>query len=749
MISGKPEINRQNLTLATRTEKIKHIIEQRRPLAQKIEAVEQNLRSLSRSLENLEQHRQRLISKVEDLKIKGCLQEIDCLTLQRDIETEIAALSKLKVRFYRDTINIGVIGRARQGKSRLLQSLTGLTTAEIPTGDRQHCTGVRSTIHHNPNVDTYGEVWFHSERSFLEEVLAPYYEKLHLGAKPINLAEFAQNPLPALPKTIANNAVAGAMYEHLSRYHTNLEKYRHLLQEPSPRRISKEEIREYVAQDTVDGQRIYFNYLAVKEAKIVCTFPNSDAGQIALIDMPGLGDTGLGDEARLLKILGQDVDIVLFIRLPKPPGDFWADVDVQLYDTASAALTDIPIKLWSFLILNHTNANSPIGDNFVYCQDLADSREDKHLYVVDCITANCAVPEEANRQILDPVLDYLISNITSLDRQYTSSCQDRLLRLQSEVAAQIDKARQALYQGTEKDNWFPLFIQLFDQLWDDLTSGLEELLQELKEQRDLQDFDFKQQIEAALQACREDTGIPSEEEIGQKRNSVGGYPNAYYEYLNEVRAHLSQHFLLLDEGLKRPIERVKARVAEVLVKRGRLGELTEVRGAQFLTQITELIPEQLSQLKLGFQILANFSLSYRGLIQHRIRQHLDDLTPDTTSLQLSPSPSASEVLSCLESLHAEALYQCETALDDLLAEPNQAAFAIVEEFLDRILRAKEVKNQWLIFLEELRSEIWSTEFEQLGERTRMRREWLDSVEQVTTANQLSAFQFLDYLSKGT
>jgi hypothetical protein len=71
----------------------------------------------------------------------------------------------LKNRFSRDTLNIGVIGRARQGKSRLLQSLTGLSAAEIPDGDRQHCTGVRSTIHHSNSVDTYGEVWFHTELS--------------------------------------------------------------------------------------------------------------------------------------------------------------------------------------------------------------------------------------------------------------------------------------------------------------------------------------------------------------------------------------------------------------------------------------------------------------------------------------------------------------------------------------------------------------------------------------------------------
>lgn len=294
----------------------------------------------------------------------------------------------------------------------------------------------------------------------------------------------------------------------------------------------------------------------------------------------------------------------------------------------------------------------------------------------------------------------MANTIVSLDRKYAYSCQERLVRLQSTVAAELDKAHQALNQVSRRDNWFISFVQLFDQLWNDLTSGLEGLLKELREQRDAQDLDFKQQVDAALQSCRDDTGIPSEDKIKKRRDDVGGYPIAYYQYLNEVRAYLSQHFLLLDEGLKRGIERVKDQVAEVLVNQGSLGGLTAVRDAEFLKVIVELLPDELipsqpSKLKLGFQILATFDLSYRGLIQHRIRQHLDDLIPDETALQLSSSPSSQEVLNCLKSLHSEAVYKCGTALDDLLAEPSQAAFAIVEEFLDRILRAEGVKTEWL------------------------------------------------------
>ncbi|MGQ4650261.1 hypothetical protein [Lyngbya aestuarii] len=730
----------------SRTARIAGIIEKRRPLAQKIASVEAVLLSLTKALRHLEEHRNQLLAKLENQTATGRLQEIDFLTISFSIAAELEALGKLRVRLARNTLNLGVVGRARQGKSRLLQSLTGLTAAEIPDGDRQHCTGVRSTIHHNPSVETYGEVWFYSERSFLEQVISPYYEKLRLGAKPITLTEFASQPLPSLPSDLPGYAEPGAMYEHLVRYHTHLDKYQPLLEANSPRRIARDEIREYVAQDTPDGRRVFFNYLAVTEVKIVCKFPNSQVGQIALVDMPGLGDTGVGDEERLMRILGQEVDAILFMRMPKSSGDYWADVDVKLYDTARAALVDLPINQWSFMILNRTNSQAKNGDNANNCQDLADTITDKHIRVVECITANCAVPKAAN-QLLDQVLDYLATNITALDQQYASSCQERLLQLHSSIKAELTKARLALGQATPRDTWFALFVQLFDQLWSELTQGLEGLLRALRQQRNTQDSDFKKQVVMALETCRQDTGIPSIEEIETRRDRVGGYPNAYYQYLNEIRAHLSQHFLSLDDGLKQSIERVKSQVAEVLVEQGHLGKLTDYRGTEFIDQITRQLPETLSRLKLGFTILSEFDLSYRGLIQHRIRRHLDGLTPDEATLTLSQSPCAAEVLANLKTLHAEAIYGCETALEDLLSEPSQAAFAIVEEFVDRVLRAENVKQEWRIFLEEVRGEVWPTEFALLGDRTRRLREWLNSVEEAASTNQLDSMQFLELVGK--
>jgi ATPase subunit of ABC transporter with duplicated ATPase domains len=153
----------------SRSAQIAQIIQKRRPLAQKIETVESNLKTLSAALRKLEKQRDQIL--VDDSVAVGRPSEIDFSAVQRNIDNELTTLNNLRARFSRNTLNIGVVGRARQGKSRLLQSLTGLSSAEIPDGSGQHCTGVRSNIHHNPEIgETYAEVCFHTQRYLRKSV---------------------------------------------------------------------------------------------------------------------------------------------------------------------------------------------------------------------------------------------------------------------------------------------------------------------------------------------------------------------------------------------------------------------------------------------------------------------------------------------------------------------------------------------------------------------------------------------------
>ncbi len=744
-----------DIAATPRATQIARIIQKRRPLAQKIETVEINLKTLLDALCQLEKQHDQLLNKVGDPGTIGRLREIDFSAIQRSIDTELTTLHNLKFRFFRNTLNIGVVGRARQGKSRLLQSLTGLSTAEIPDGDDQHCTGVRSNIHHNSEAEeTYAEVWFHTELSFLNEVIAPYYWQLKLGSHPLTLQEFADMPLPELSRELAATSKAAAMYDHLRRYHQNLDQYCDALSESSPRRVPRHRIREYVAQDTIDRQRIYFNYLAVREVKIVCAFPNVDIGQITLVDMPGLGDTGIGDEERMIKTLGQDIDFVLFIRMPKTTGDFWAKEDIELYDMANSALVDLPIKEWSFMVLNHINGSS---DNRRNCESLKKNIADKHIDVQDTIIANCANSEEAKTEILDRALHYLGQRIEVLDQQYASACQDRLIQLQRTVAVELEKAKGA-WKQTSKDGFFPKFIRLFESFWNDLTGELEGLVLSMISERDIEDITFKTAVDSAIATCRLEPGIPTLEKIQQKCHAEGAEMTAYAECLHEVRTHLSKQFLSLDIALKESLETAKSRVVEILKTHGRLEKIAEENGSEFLKQMVEKIPGDLAGLKLGFQTLATFDLQYRGLVQHRIRKHLDVLIPNRTPYKLeiklvdkwldvktgrihAPTP-AEKIADNLSKAQAEAVNNCEKELKTLLKDPSQAGFAIVEEFIDRVLRAEDVRTEWQIFLQEVASDIWSDELGTIREHTQLRQDWMQKIEKVEQAKQSEALNFL-------
>ncbi len=717
---------------------ITNIFENRRSLAAKITSIEVDFKSLEAVIQSLEKNHQQLLTRINISNPVKVLPEFDLAQLQQSIRNELEKLHKIKERFCRETIKIGVVGRPKQGKSRLLQSVTGLTSAEIPDGHRQHCTGVYYSIHNNLLEETYAEVWFYSEHSFLAEVIHPYYEKLSLGLKPRTIDEFAAKPLPLLPSVFSSETNQEPMYLRLVRYHINVEKYRHLIGQPSPRRIVKNEILEYVAQETAYGQQSLFNYLAVREAKIVCKFPNTDVGQIAFVDMPGIGNTGICNEHSLIKKIAQEVDAILFVRMPKSIGDSWQEVDISLYEKVRTVIADLPFHVWSFMVLNRTEAHSSYRDNSKICQDLVLDITNKGINFAEYIIANCANSQESHK-LLERSLNQMEEKNLDLGYKDILLSQQKLAIVQSKVNAELDKVGKALDLATQDAQGFALFEIKFQEVVRDLRNGLEKLLQELRKNRESVDLEFKKQIETALQACRSATGIPSIQEIEHRYSLEKNYCVVYEKYLHEIRARLLQHLLLLDEGLKRSLNKVKSQVAKILIDKGHLGSLTQERGAEFIHGVATQIPDELipgipSQLKYGFKTLDEYQLSYRGFIQHRLRKSLDGLTPnEPVAPKLTGATSAEQVLLNLKIAHAETLSKCENALKQLLSEPNQAAYAIVEEFVDTILRRTNIESEWRIFLQKGREES-RQEIPQESDRPLTSRDVLDLVQPAPVTN---------------
>lgn len=250
-----------------------------------------------------------------------------------------ASLTNAQRRFERQRLQIGVLGRAGQGKSTLLQQLSGLKGDVIPSGHKGHCTGARSLIVHEPQgTEPHARIHFYSPDHFLHEVIRPYFAYFganaiaSIGVVPESLDEFADAKLDQ-PQIQQQGGDPAAKLRHLQRYQQDLPRYKALLGSAS-KRVEHSEIRSYVAQEDSAGLPLAA-FKAVALAEIFCHFPRTDIANLSLADMPGLGDTGVGQEEQLIRALAEDTDLALLIKLPDGQRQVWQDYDVQLYAMAS------------------------------------------------------------------------------------------------------------------------------------------------------------------------------------------------------------------------------------------------------------------------------------------------------------------------------------------------------------------------------------------------------------------------------
>jgi hypothetical protein len=716
------------------------IVKTREPLVKKIEEQRINLLKLGQILRALADLRTQ-VTQSSDIHLAEQIKGVDLTRLQSGIQTELETLSHLQSRFMRKTLNVGVIGRARQGKSRLLQSLSGLDEQEIPTGDLGACTGVRSTIMHNAE-ESYGQVYYYTEREFLDDVLGLYYEELQLGPVPDDINQFAMRPLSLLPDRLKGYKTDEAKYDRLKKYREHIVAYRSLINHPTER-VGLENVREYVAQLTVDGKDLYKHY-AVKEVRIFCSFPHAnDVEQVAFIDMPGMGDTGMGDEERLIKALGEDLDIALVVRRPVAGGDLpQADTDVAFYDTAQKPLKDLlPFHQWAFLILNRTE--DPVtGDNLKNCEFLQAFMNASYANkaFADSLIVDCSKPEEVNTYILEPVLKYLLQNIQQLDEQYVRACENGLERLHKHTIDELAKALAAFGKADVDKDDHGLFQMRFADTWEKLMSGLVALLKTLEQKSNTPDADFSKYFEGRIEACKNNPGIPSTERIRKRHGEKNSYEIVYYEALDEMRVHLTYNFINLDNALENSMKSVKKDVAKIFLEQGHLAALLGMNEDEFFQWMVEQV--DCARLKHVFRVFDEYKLSYRGFFQQRIRKHLYHLKPDFTSIKLALQPGMNDeakekaVVDALRQAYSLSVESLRKELFTYIAEPNQAAFAIVEEFVDQAMRAHGAIEEWNNFYYPIRVQVWESDFKRLVEWKRWRKDWADLVSTAQEANAL-------------
>jgi predicted GTPase len=741
---------------------IDEILQKRKVSASEPKRVKEHLEQLELRIKALENMRLQILAKIDtNSNIKQELSNLDLKGLLEKITKEQELWENLYKRFMRDTLNIGVAGRTGQGKSTLLQQITGLTD-EIPSKAGQPCTSVQSNIYHSDERDC-AEVHFYSQTSFLEEIIRPYYQELGF-TPPMSLKDFRGNPLPPKPANHPEPAKADSIYQHLQEYYNHFDQYARFLQTTEQIiKIQRGEIKNYVSQEYEQNKPINFKHLAVRRVDIFCRFPHDDVAKIGLVDTIGLGDTRLGDTQRLIQALAQDIDFILFLRYPEAQRYLWEDQDIKLYNVAFQSLQyKLPLEEWSFMLLNCD------GTNAEKCKGLENTRVEKGIKVKKCLTANCNDKDEA-KQVLTEVLSYLTNNIVSLDKKYMSASYEGLKKLQNEVNTELEKARNVLEQYGDGN---AEYVKLREEFIKNLYDTIEQLRSKFREEPKQPDEYFKTQVDAAIQKCNQETGIPSGADLESLKNRHGSYAAAYAYAIHQMRPNLLKHFHPVEMGLKESLEKKKTEVAEVLINKLGLGGLTEKRGTEFLTILSEKIPSSSESLKLGFQFISSFQFLYKGMVQSYIWRMISELLPsdpntmpslsdpiktanssdsDKTANSSNPNDSdktanssdsnktsevpidSQTILTNLQERHQKAVEQCKKSLDNLASSLSKVGLSMVEEFADHITRAAKIEQEWDIFLSKYRSQVW-TELKELEQREEVTREWLKLIDEAVSIN---------------
>lgn len=653
----------------------------------------------------------------EDPAFEDKVRAADPDILLSGLDKAVRECDRLIHRFSRDTVNISVIGRAGQGKSTLLQSISGLDDEIIPSAPNGDCTGAKSIICNYPGPGTYAEITFYSEKELLEQ-LQKYLDALDipdiLGAAGdilrIDLGKAAQ-------KTARQTSLLG----HLEKYVDHYQEYRDFLGQV--RRVDQEaDIRNYVAQYDVNHKPI-FMYLAVKEVRIYTPFRFSDAGRITLVDTIGLGDTSLGIQDKMMDALVNDSDAAIIIRMPNKFRDGIREEDNELYDSIASRMEGRDIEKWLFYVLNVFQENKENGD--ILFKSLMSQRGKGALKVASLLQLDCADDEAVEKNLVMPVLDSIAKNLESIDSGLLEKANRSFAELYVLLFDLTGKIRAVLNNSFRKSmNMGGLFDRLFKSL--PLFSRLRDLNASYAETRNEKCTDVENDILLVLGKI---SGYcPGRDEILEQlqRGTIDAQPDVVYShYADHLRAEIANQFgVVTGETLQSLQNKVKTDIIDILYSDdgGCLGNVplsVEVDPADRTGWLKEFIGEKLDgypAVKNAFEYILDYRLNIEGLIEYKVNTSLEFLDPISEKFcRIDPRGLSDEenaelieqsLLNAIGLVADDLLRQ----ISDMLVIPSNAFFACIRKFREMIAYSDEGNDELKELYRDNCVAVWKEEF---------------------------------------
>ncbi|MDR3110074.1 MAG: hypothetical protein LBU65_10385 [Planctomycetaceae bacterium] len=714
--------------MTSRSEKINEIIACRKPIAEKTAKTVEHLKAVSASLEQFRDFLPKVGEKIDNAEQKNAIESLRpdfdrCLTLSSDCQTK---LRQIELRFSRPTLNIGIVGNARQGKSKFLQALTGLTDDEIPSAPEDHCTGAPSMIVNRPDLSetsAYADLDFYTKSEFLRDVILPFYNTLGLSPQPVSFDNFANTAVPQPSRQL--NATEKELYKKLSDRQARCNEYRELLDAPVKHNVPKNEILKYIAQQDKKKNKLA-KWIAVKLATIYCPFKIPDAGTFSLCDTPGLGDFVCGAEANLVHNIADNIDsIMMFSKIPD--GSIVEPNHTQLYDLIPQAIPEFSPKDWTHYVVNRWDKDSDSA-----LASFVKKIEDSSIKVRRIITLN-AVKQEDVLANFDTILKDIAGNQQNLDETLYKARFKEVEKLVGEIQTLVEKATNVLPKSVGNIG-FGQLQPLFNDVWKKVTFGLSQIVKEYRKLAEEPDG----RLAAAVDEIKKSQATYLEGRLDKvsEEDYAGGKLSVFTpELQHELRIELSKAFDKLDKLFQADFAAIRQKAVDVFIAadKGKLGGIIERQEpVQWLTDMAKRwqdIDSETSEIADTIKTFATSAFSFSAYLLPRVREKLNVLDSDSSDSLPFGYASGDDwdaVRDKIESAFEKALNEVSTALKKLSTDVSRARFAMIEQFADGIMRSgshEVAKNRWYAFYEEYRAYVWTDIFAKLEENTALRNDW--------------------------
>jgi hypothetical protein len=663
--------------------------------------------------------------------------------IRKDIAAAIGLLRILETRYARPTINIGVSGSARMGKSTLLQSISGLQDEQIPTGSGIPVTAVRSKIFYS-KLHQRATLVLHDFVTFRGEILGPYHTELGLPPPPLSIDAFRSWPYPAAETEL------GPEYRDKHSSVTLLKRLK-VMQESLPsyendlvggeRTVLLDDLRQYVAYPTneqADTSNCPRRYLAVRNVRIECAFPYAQVNEVGIIDLPGLGELAANTEEHHLAGLRDEVDIVLLVKRPVESMAYWRREDGAAIDLLDKARGFIQQRRdFVFIILNMGDTTSELEAALrdSVRREANEGIDGKHFQVLE---GDGKDQQSVAKTILTPVLAHLAERLPVMDDEVFEGTKASYGALTVKVKAALRDLESALgaasrSSGSTREG----VLEGAKCLREELSEAFFKIVDGLKTAARSREEDM--QFVAAVDSAYGEIQTWIENGFGRgkekwcalalrKMRVDGNFSPFAAVELNRIRVEISQCYCSLDHYFQGRVEELWNDSAQVFTRH--LGELLgAAQGIEALRLLEKTLfeaSEPCPTLSKAVRNLIELKLEYRTHLHPRVREELDGLNLEVddpeaggrhNQIEAPPiSEAGAETLfRNLSQLAEQAAYRTKKALMGDASTPALVLYAAAEQFEDALIRSGASENEFQRLAFSFRDEIWPNEYEGIDE----------------------------------